>query len=43
MIYLAYMNGEILFLKNYLHVECLFTLAGGAGYFSVEANTGKLG
>ena len=38
----TYMYAGILFLKNFIHVECYFTLAGGAGYFYVEADTGKI-
>ena len=36
------MYAGILFIKTFVHGECLFTLAGGAGYFYVEADTGKI-
>ena len=32
----------ILVFKNFVHVECLFTLAGGAGYSYVAADTGPI-
>ena len=38
----TFMYAGILFHKNFVHVECLFTLAGGTGYFYIESDTGKI-
>ena len=35
----TYVCKNIIF-QNFAYVECLFTLAGAAGYFYVEADTG---
>ena len=36
-----YLYAGILFLKNFIHVECLFRLASGAEYY-IESDTGKI-
>ena len=36
------MFAGILFLKNFVHGECYFTLGGGAGYFSIDHDTAKM-
>ena len=38
----TYNYAGILFLKSFGQGECLFTLAGGAGYSYVEADTENL-
>ena len=38
----AMRHAVILFLKNFVHVECLFTLAGDAEYYYIESDTGKI-